>query len=186
VQPDEPRYVWLSSSNKAEGSSSGAPIHYRNPEQARRTGQVIITEGALKADIASHLLGGNAVIAVAGVQSFQDDFGQRLKTQLPELRQAIIAFDADAERNPIVRQALDRLAETLRSAGLDMREMRWDESQGKGIDDYMLKDPAHRGEVKAFLRESLASIEHGYDRTDDQHQQGGLKKEQETGFGLRL
>lgn len=181
VQPDEPRYVWLSSSNKEQGSSSGAPIHYRNPEQARRTGQVIITEGALKADIASHLLGGSGVIAVAGVQSFQEDFGQRLKTQLPELRQAVIAFDADAERNPVVRQALDRLAETLRSAGLDVREMRWDERQGKGIDDYLLKDRSHRADVKSFLRESLESHDRGQDNS--QQQQAALsQRRQQTGL----
>src|SRR5262249_35175454 len=186
VKPDEPRYVWLSSSNKDEGCSSGAPIHYRNPEQARRTGQVIITEGALKADIASHLLGGNAVVAVAGVHSFQEDFGQRLKAQMPELRQAVIAFDADSGRNPVVQQAPDRLGESLKAAGLDVREMRWTEQKGKGIDDYLLKDPSHQAEVKTFLKESLESIEHGHTSAQQRHEQGSPKREQQTGFVLGL
>ena len=184
---DDPRYIWLSSSNKEHGCSSGAPIHYRNVEQARRSGQAVITEGALKADLTSHLLGNShAVIAVAGVSSFQEDFGQRLKGQIPELRQVVIAFDADAVRNPPVQRALERLGESLRAAGLDVRELRWEERQGKGIDDYLLNDPARRDEVKKLLTESLASIKHGYDQAHERHQQGGLKREQQTGFGISL
>lgn len=32
VKPDEPRYVWLSSSSKNDGASSGSPAHFRNPD----------------------------------------------------------------------------------------------------------------------------------------------------------
>lgn len=158
----EPRYIWLSSNEKEEGTSSGAPIHYRNVEQARKSGQAIITEGSLKADVSAHLLNNkHAVIAVAGVSSFPEDFGRRLKSQIPELRQAVIAFDADAGRKPEVGKALERLNDTLREAGLDVRELRWEESQGKGLDDYLLKDPGRRNEVREFLRESLASLDRG-------------------------
>ncbi|MCI0389872.1 MAG: relaxase domain-containing protein [Acidobacteria bacterium] len=162
VKRDEPRYIWLSTSSKEEGASSGAPVHYRNIEQARKSGQAIITEGALKADVSADLLGGQcAVIAGAGVLSFPEAFGHRLRAQLPELRQAVIAIDADAGRTPEVQKGLDRLSEILWDAGLDVRELRWEESQGKGLDDYLLKDPAHRNEVKEFLRESLASLDRG-------------------------
>lgn len=165
---DEPRYIWLSSSNKEEGASSGAPIHFRNVDLARRSGQAIITEGALKADVATHLLGyKHAFIAVAGVSTFGDDFGQRLRSQIPELHQVVIAFDADADRKPEVLQALNRLSETLSGAGLDVRELKWEEKKGKGIDDYLLSDPAHRNKVEGFLRESLASIGRDYARTNE-------------------
>ncbi len=159
---DGPRYIWLSSNEKEEGTSSGAPVHYRNVEQARRSGQAIITEGALKADVSAHLLNDkHAVIAVAGVSSFPEDFGRQLKSQIPELRQAVIAFDADVGRKPEVGKALERLNETLREAGLDVRELRWEESQGKGLDDYLLKDPGRRNGVREFLREGLASLDRG-------------------------
>jgi conjugative relaxase-like TrwC/TraI family protein len=162
VKTDEPRYVWLSSSNKNDGASSGAPAHFRNPDRVRQTGQVIITEGALKADTAAHLLGDrHCLIALAGVGSFREDFGRWLRELMPGLRQAVIAFDADAASNPAVRHQLERLGETLRSAGLDVRETSWEERQGKGIDDYLLNDSGHRSGVEDFLRESLASLNRG-------------------------
>jgi hypothetical protein len=162
VKPDEPRYVWLSSSSKNDGASSGSPAHFRNPDRVRQTGQVIITEGALKADTAAHLLGDrHCVIALAGVGSFREDFGRWLRELMPELRQIVIAFDADAISNSAVQHQLERLGETLRSADLDVRELRWEQRQGKGIDDYLLNDPGQRNGVEDFLRESLASLYRG-------------------------
>lgn len=168
VAGDEPRYIWLSSNEKEEGTSSGAPVHYRNVEQARKSGQAIITEGALKADVAAHLLNNKyAVIAVAGVSSFPEDFGRRLKSRIPELRQAVIAFDADAVRKPEVLRALERLSGSLRDAGLEVRELRWEESQGKGLDDYLLRGQGHRTEIEAFLGECLASVGRSHARTNE-------------------
>jgi len=162
VKNDEPRYIWLSSSSKEEGASSGAPIHFRNPERARESGQAILTEGALKGDTAAHLLGNqHCLIALAGVSNFQEDFGRRLREQMPEVRQIVIAFDADAPRIHEVRQQLERLSKTLSDAGLDVRKLVWNESQGKGLDDYLLKDAEHRNGVGDFLRESLASLNQG-------------------------
>jgi hypothetical protein len=137
---------------------------------------VILTEGALKADVSAHLLDNKyAVIAVAGVSSFSEDFGRRLRELIPELRQVVIAFDADQGRKPEVQKALERLrgseekpdGGTLREAGLDVRELRWAEEKGKGLDDYLLSDPAHRIEVNDFLRESLASIGRSYARRNE-------------------
>ena len=162
VKTDEPRYVWLSSSNKNDGASSGAPAHFRNPDRVRQTGQVIITEGALKGDTAAHLLGDrHCVIALAGVGSFREDFGRWLRELMPDLRQAVIAFDADAAIKPEVQHQLERLCESLRSAGLDARELRWEQRQGKGIDDYLLSDPGRRSGAEDFLKESLASLNRG-------------------------
>jgi conjugative relaxase-like TrwC/TraI family protein len=162
VKTDEPRYVWLSSSNKNDGASSGAPAHFRNPDRVRQTGQVIITEGALKGDTAAHLLGNrHCVIALAGVGSFREDFGRWLRELMPDLRQAVIAFDADAAIKPEVQHQLERLCESLRGAGLDVRELRWEQRQGKGIDDYLLNDPGRRSGVEDFLKESHASLNRG-------------------------
>jgi hypothetical protein len=159
---DDPRYIWLSSSNKEAGTSSGAPIHFRNVEQARKTGQAILTEGPLKADVSGHLLNDkHALIAVGGVSSFPEDFGRRLKSQIPELLQVVIAFDADADRKPEVRKALERLSGTLREAGLDVRVLKWKEGLGKGLDDFLLKDQEHRNEVREFLKDSLSSLNRG-------------------------
>jgi hypothetical protein len=123
---------------------------------------VIITEGALKGDTAAHLLGNrHCVVALAGVGSFREDFGRWLRELMPDLRQAVIAFDADAAIKPEVQHQLERLCESLRSAGLDARELRWEQRQGKGIDDYLLSDPGHRSGAEDFLKESLASLNRG-------------------------
>lgn len=160
---DDPRYIWLSTGKKEEGTSSHAPIHCRNIEHARKTGQVILTEGGVKADVTAHLLNNKyAVIAVAGVSSFSDDFAKQLREQIPELKEVVIAYDADAERKKEVRKALARLRGSpgnpdqgvLQKAGLKVRELRWEESEGKGIDDYLLGDPQHRKNVEKFLNES--------------------------------
>ena len=136
VKDDSPRYVWLSSSNKLEGTSSGAPAHFRNVEQIRTTGRAIITEGALKGDIIASYLD-RGVIAVQGVSSFKEDFGAKLREQIPELRKASIAFDADYAHNPNVQRALTRLTGTMQRAGLEVETLKWEESQGKGLDDYL-------------------------------------------------
>lgn len=138
----EPRYVWLSSASapdrpRPDGTSSGAPIHFRNVGDIRATGEVIITEGALKGDIIARYLN-RGVIAVAGVSSFPADFGADLRKTLPELKKITIAFDADYIRNPNVQGAMLRLKETLEKAGLEVETVHWAESYGKGLDDYLL------------------------------------------------
>ncbi|MBO0862971.1 MAG: DUF3854 domain-containing protein, partial [Chloracidobacterium sp.] len=172
ARDDEPRYLWLSSNEKEDGTSSGAPTHYRNIELARKTGQLILTEGALKADVAAHLLDNQyALIAVPGVSTFSEDFGQRLREQIPELRQVVIIFDSDQAENDDVKRALVRLRGsseepdkgpgTLREAGLDVRELTWGKDLGKGLDDLLLANPDRRVQVKEFLEESRASLNDG-------------------------
>ncbi|MBA3712496.1 MAG: DUF3854 domain-containing protein [Pyrinomonadaceae bacterium] len=142
----EPRYVWLSSANKQgtsktpevirpDGASSGTPVHYRNVERMRATGEAILTEGALKADIIVHYLD-RGVIGVAGVGNFPKDFGAELRQKLPELRRVLIAYDADVVRKPEVQTQLERLQSTLTEAGLEVQVGRWQEHDGKGLDDY--------------------------------------------------
>jgi len=152
---DSPRYVWLSSSNKLDGTSSGAPVHFRNVEQMRESGRAIITEGALKGDIIAHYMD-RGVITVQGVSSFKEDFGVKLREQIPELRKVSIAFDADYARNPSVQRSLSRLHDTLMQAGLEVETLQWEEGEGKGLDDY-LKDrlTEHFYHIKGEERTSI-------------------------------
>jgi hypothetical protein len=48
---EKPKCLWLSSSDKEKGCSSGSPLHFVNPDFIRSSKIVFITEGALKADI---------------------------------------------------------------------------------------------------------------------------------------
>ena len=124
------------SSNKLDGTSSGAPVHFRNVEQMRESGRAIITEGTLKGDIIAHYMD-RGVITVQGVSSFKEDFGKRLREQIPELQKVSIAFDADYTRNENVGSALERLSDSLQQAGLAVDTLTWEEREGKGLDDYL-------------------------------------------------
>jgi len=53
---DSGKYVWLSSTSRG-GPGPGSPVHVSRPLQATSSGRVWLTEGPLKADIASERLG---------------------------------------------------------------------------------------------------------------------------------
>ena len=143
----EARYVWFTSAHKPatsereevlrhDGASSGSPVHFRNPELMRATGEAILTEGVLKADVIAHYLE-RGVIGVAGVGNFPKEFGKELREQMPELKKVMIAYDADVVRNPHVQLHLEKLHKNLETAGLEVKVLKWEESRGKGLDDYL-------------------------------------------------
>lgn len=71
--PDDPpekegaKYIWLSSSSKPMGVTSGSPIHFVGNPFAR---VVYVTEGFLKADV-SHCLSNHTFAATAGANNIQ-------------------------------------------------------------------------------------------------------------------
>lgn len=133
---NQPRYVWLSSRNFPEGTSSGSPIHFVNADIARQTGFAVITEGPLKADICAEKMR-HCFIALAGVSSFNNIFAHYLKKEIPELKSVAIAFDSDWEDKKPVRDAIRRLIDNLEADGLDVKVWAWD-TKFKGLDDFIL------------------------------------------------
>lgn len=109
--PDEKRYKWHSGKNP-----SGAPCHIARPSGAHDHARVIITEGELKADIASDRLG-CIVVAVPGVDVYRDVPGilddLRSRGDLDADARVIVAHDSDAATKPAVASARDRLANLL-------------------------------------------------------------------------
>jgi putative DNA primase/helicase len=92
-----------------------------------------------------------------------------LRKELIELgvrgRKIYLAFDADSSSNPVVRQAEIRLWFLLRAAGAEVfRLTSWDESEGKGIDDYLVnatkEDPGQSREsiVQMLLQDAQPFI----------------------------
>jgi hypothetical protein len=55
--------------------------------------------------------------------------------------------------------------------GLDVRELKWDGKRGKGIDDYLRKDPARREEIETFLKESREAPGHDHERAASKMQE---------------
>lgn len=103
------KYFWLSSKEKPAGTSSGSPVHFTLASQFANADEVVITEGALKADVAAYL-SSSPVIAAAGVSNFGENFATRLRTSFPTLRRAVIAFDRDLANNAQVYRSLLHLS----------------------------------------------------------------------------
>lgn len=133
------RYLWFSSPNKDGGASSGTPVHFARVWRAASTGEGLITEGALKADIIAEQLDA-CVIAVAGVSSFNNDFGMWLRAQLPALSTVLVALDRDWHTNPQVSQAMFRLVTSLKKANLNGGMLDWE--RAKGLDDLLTSEEA--------------------------------------------
>jgi hypothetical protein len=138
IRRDEgnPKYIWFSSRDRNGGASSGSPVSFAKPHLLKDAREVTVTEGALKADIAAHIM--NApVIAAAGVSNFGANFAASLKEQFPQLQTIYTAFDMDFENNEHVRRAMFRLVSQLERARFTVRVRTWPPGW-KGIDDYLL------------------------------------------------
>jgi hypothetical protein len=135
------RYLLLSSdpSEFPQGANSGAPIHYARTD---RQETVIITEGALKANICADLLS-VCMIGFVAAGTFPFSIGWNLRRDLPGIRKLAIAYDADWRTNQKVRHHLSRLTESLSAAGYDARRLEWPLEQGKGLDDYLINGGLH-------------------------------------------
>jgi hypothetical protein len=129
-QGDGGKYGWLSSRSKG-GASPGSPIHVPEFEGDRTT--VRVTEGALKANVATRL-SGVLTIGLPGVSA-----RRRAAKVLKEIgaKTARVAFDADACHNRNVARSLFTLVHHLRKRGFTVELEAWDEEDGKGIDDLL-------------------------------------------------
>jgi hypothetical protein len=136
VADGQPKYIWFSSNNYPHGTSSGSPVHYARPHLLHDASEVLLTEGALKADVAAFLLDA-PVIAAAGVSNFGQDFAENLKAKFPKLKTCLVAFDSDWRIKPQVKAALEKLMRGLSGAGFRVKVRTWP-PQHKGIDDYLL------------------------------------------------
>ena len=104
------------------------PVHTRTPGAPVR-----ITEGELKADVAT-LLSGVLTLSVPGVSAW--------RRALPLLQQlgvttVHLAFDADWRQNPHVARALAQATQAIVDAEYTVAVETWDIAQGKGIDDVL-------------------------------------------------
>lgn len=144
---DGPRYTWLSSTRHG-GPGPGNRVHC--PLFKCEAGLVRVTEGELKADIATALTG-ILTLATPGVSCW--------RLVLPVLKDCgaktvRLAFDADARGNRSVARALERTAEALAGEGYSVELETWDPAAGKGIDDLL----AAGGEPQVFTGEAARAM----------------------------
>jgi DNA primase len=134
--PEQGRYAWLSS--RAQGGA-GRPVFAHVPAFVRDDErELIVTEGPIKADVVTALTG-RFCIAIPGVSAWE-----RAVSVASQVRPSLVwlALDADLSINRHVAQALDRLREGMRAAGLRYRVLRWPLAEGKGIDDLIARHGA--------------------------------------------
>ena len=134
------KYIWLSSVDEEKGVSSKSPAHFvGNPcdEDA-----VFVTEGALKADIAS-ALSGRTFVAIAGtgcIDSLKEPFEIMKRNGITKVYECL---DMDKTVNQNVAKAAVRLTDMISSYGFIAKttKWKWDKNipdNNKGIDDMLL------------------------------------------------
>ena len=139
------KYIWFSSNPDATdehgkqkyplGASSGTPLHFAGRQLLYSSPEVTVTEGALIADVASHL-SGEPVIGVTGTHAFRG-LAEQLRVGFPLLRRVVVAYDMDVLVKPQVRAALEALTAQLEAEGFLVRIRTWSD-RWKGYDDYLL------------------------------------------------
>jgi hypothetical protein len=130
VRLDEGKYIWFSSHGMPNGTSSHAPAHYTGG-----AGRVWVTEGPLKADVASCLMS-TPFIGVPGVNSWKE--AEKILAEIG-IKDPVIAFDSDFKTNPRVADALRKFILHLKEQGYLPQNATWPSKYGKGIDDVLLR-----------------------------------------------
>lgn len=125
------RYKWFSSSWLECGTKCKGCVHVVGSNKK----EVFITEGILKADIASHYHNSAVFLAIPGVSNNHNDVVKILQTL--KINKVFVAFDNDVKTKPEVQNALNKLMETLTEGGIVAEIYEFDEKY-KGIDDYFV------------------------------------------------
>lgn len=127
------KYFYLSSANHG-GTGPGSPVHIPL-SKVQDHSTVRVTEGELKADIATHRTG-ILTISIPGVTSW--------RKALPELRDlgaktVLVALDSDIWTNKFVAIALAEMVKPVRDEGYELIVEKWNPETAKGIDDLLVQ-----------------------------------------------
>lgn len=149
VRADEPvggnKYLYVTSRKRSDavwdGPGPGTPVHIALSGQGVTSDVIRLTEGELKADVATAL---NCVltISIPGVSVWRPVLPVINELGAKTVR---LAFDADARKNRHVARALKKTAEALKAEGFNVELETWPAEKGKGIDDLLAA--GHQPEV---------------------------------------
>ena len=129
--PKKFKYKWFSSSKMAEGTKINGFIHLRWNKNGI-SDKVVITEGPLKADVASYL-SDTTFIGVPGVGSYK---GIEKILYLLKPKQIYIAYDMDYIKNSAVKMQYEKFTAYLKEKNISYLRCAWN-PEHKGIDDYL-------------------------------------------------
>lgn len=127
------RYIWFSSRKYNEGTRAKSWAHIARGHKEF----LIITEGPLKADVASYFSGAT-FIGVPGVNAIQG-IVEAINSIPRKYRQQIyVAYDMDLKTNIHIKNAQKKLLTLLKEnfPKTKIHPLNWPLDHGKGIDDY--------------------------------------------------
>jgi DNA primase len=124
------KYRWFSSNYFRNGTKTEPWVHVTGNT---KNDSAYITEGPLKADVASSLAGNRLFIAVPGINC-TDKLPEVLKSM--GIERVAEAFDMDRLYKPEVKKAVEVIKDLILSSGIEYVPFYWD-SRYKGIDDFL-------------------------------------------------
>jgi hypothetical protein len=127
------KYLWLSSSNKHMGVSSGSPVHFVGDPFAR---SVYVTEGSLKADVA-HCLMNRSFVAVAGANNAGQLDPVFSVLAYNGTATIVEAHDMDKYSNRMISMGASKIYVTAQKYGIESKRLTWNPNY-KGVDDWQL------------------------------------------------
>jgi len=127
------KYLWLSSSNKHMGVTSGSPVHFIGDPFAHA---VYVTEGSLKADVA-HCLMNRSFAAVAGANNLSQLDLVFSMLAMGGTKLIVEAHDMDKFSNKMVSAGAAKIYAMAHKYGMESRQLTWN-PEYKGIDDWQL------------------------------------------------
>ena len=127
------RFRWLSTGGNGftDGTGITSYIHVTGDVSSDT---LYLTEGGMKADIASYLSGGRLFIGLTGVQNVS--YLKEIVTSLHPKR-IVECLDMDVRTNPQVQRAQSKIQAICTPLCEEYKRFFWPKEQ-KGIDDYML------------------------------------------------
>ena len=128
----DPKYLFFGF--RDSGIDHSTPVHVVNADAARRTKSAWVTEGPLKADVAS-LFFDACFVASPGVSSWRSLIPVLESFDLEEVVQA---FDRDQDENPAVKKCVEKFEEHLMSK-VRISRAKWPPEYGNGVDDALMK-----------------------------------------------
>ena len=135
------KFFWLSSLGKPNGAGASNWLHATVPHGQKINDRIWLTEGALKADIASYYIK-TPFFAIPGTSASKDilDVLENL-----QIKQVVMAFDADQLTKKTVKEFVNKLNNEIKSAKIATIPATWPveikdgEVIPKGIDDACLE-----------------------------------------------
>ncbi|KJS75637.1 MAG: topoisomerase [Desulfotomaculum sp. BICA1-6] len=127
------KYKLFSGHKHKGGCTCGTPAHVARPQNLKDQ-RLWITEGPLKADIASKYLGA-IVIGALSATTWKPVLELAVEMDIKEV---VIAYDMDTENNLVVARAEKTFTTELLKQGFEVQRAEW--TIGKGIDDALVSD----------------------------------------------